>query len=140
MFAFAISCFSSIQSLSHIRLFATPCTAARQASLSFTNSWSLLKLTSMFDCFRFTWIHGPNVPGSYAVLLFTASDFTFTTSHIHNWVLLPLCLSLFNPSGVISALLSSIILGTYQPGEFIFQCCIFLPFHTVWGSQGKILK
>ena len=36
--------FSSVRSLSHIRLFATPCTAAHQASLSITNSWSLLKL------------------------------------------------------------------------------------------------
>ena len=30
--------------LSHVRLFATPWTAARQVSLSITNSWSLLKL------------------------------------------------------------------------------------------------
>ena len=35
---------SSVQSLSHIWLFATPWTAARQASLSITNSWSLPKL------------------------------------------------------------------------------------------------
>ena len=35
-----------IQSLSHIQLSVTPRTAARQASLSITNSWSLLKLTS----------------------------------------------------------------------------------------------
>ena len=27
----------------------------------------------------------------------------------------------------------SSILGTYRPGEFIFQCPIFLPFHTVHG-------
>ena len=33
-----------VQLLSHIRLFATPWTAASQASLSITNSWSLLKL------------------------------------------------------------------------------------------------
>ena len=39
--------FSSVQSLSHIRLFATPWTAAHQASLSTTNSWSLLKLMSV---------------------------------------------------------------------------------------------
>ena len=32
-----------VQSLSHIRLFATPCTAAYRASLSFTISHSLLK-------------------------------------------------------------------------------------------------
>ena len=38
---------SSVQSLSRVQLFATPWTAARQASLSITNSWSLLKLTSI---------------------------------------------------------------------------------------------
>ena len=37
----------SVQSLSRVRLFATPWTAARQASLSITNSQSLLKLMSM---------------------------------------------------------------------------------------------
>ena len=36
-----------VQSLSRVRLFATPWTAARQASLSFTNSQSLLKLMSI---------------------------------------------------------------------------------------------
>ena len=36
-----------VQSLSHIRLFATPWTAAWQTSLSFTISWSLLKLQSI---------------------------------------------------------------------------------------------
>ena len=39
--------FSSIQSFSHVCLFATPCTAARQASLPTTNSQSLFKLKSM---------------------------------------------------------------------------------------------
>ena len=39
--------FSSFQSLSRIRLFATPWIAARQASLSITNSRSSLKLTSI---------------------------------------------------------------------------------------------
>ena len=37
---------SSVQPLSHIQLFATPCTAVHQASLSITNSWSLLRLMS----------------------------------------------------------------------------------------------
>ena len=40
------STFSSVQSPSHVRLFATPWIAARQASLSITNSWSSLKLMS----------------------------------------------------------------------------------------------
>ena len=39
--------FFSVQSLSRVQLFATPGTAACQASLSFTNSWSLLKLMSI---------------------------------------------------------------------------------------------
>ena len=37
----------SVQLLSCVRLFVTPWTAARQASLSITNSWSLLKLMSI---------------------------------------------------------------------------------------------
>ena len=38
---------ASVQSHSHVQLFATPWTAARQASLSITNSWSLPKLMSI---------------------------------------------------------------------------------------------
>ena len=38
---------SSLQLLSHVRLFVTPWIAARQASLSITNSWTLLKLMSI---------------------------------------------------------------------------------------------
>jgi len=79
---------SSVQSLSCVWLFAIPWTAARQASLSITNSQSLLKLMPI---------------------------------------------ELVRPS--------SSILGTYRPGEFIFQCPIFLPFHTVHGVlKARILK
>ena len=39
--------FSSIRSLSHVQLFVTLLTATHQASLSITNSWSFLKLTSI---------------------------------------------------------------------------------------------
>ena len=39
--------FSSVQSLSHVRLFATPWIAASRASLSITNSRSSLRLTSI---------------------------------------------------------------------------------------------
>ena len=39
--------FSSVQSLSHVRLFAIPGIAAHQASLSITNSWSSCKLMSI---------------------------------------------------------------------------------------------
>ena len=39
--------FSSVQSLSHVRLFEIPWITVRQASLSITNSWSSLKLMSI---------------------------------------------------------------------------------------------
>ena len=44
---FFLSYFSSVQSLSHVQLFANPWTAACQASLSFSNSQSLLKRLSI---------------------------------------------------------------------------------------------
>ena len=95
----------------------------------------------LFDHFQFALIHGPNIPGSYAILLFIASDFTSITSHIHNWILFLLWVHPFILSGVISPLISSNILGTYRRGEFIFQCPIFLPFHTVHGVlKARILK
>ena len=42
-----LGCFSSVQLLSRVQLFATPRIAARQASLSITNSRSSLRLTSI---------------------------------------------------------------------------------------------
>ena len=50
--------FSSVQSLSRVRLFATPWTAALQTSLSITNSQSLLKLMSF----------KPVMPSSHLIL------------------------------------------------------------------------
>ena len=48
---------------------------------------------------------------------------------------------LFIVSWIIYPLFSSNILGTYQPGEFIFQCHNILPFHTVHGVlKARILK
>ena len=75
------------------------------------------------------------------MLLFAASNPASITSPLHNWVLLLLWLHPFILSGVISPLISSSILGTHQPGEFMFQCPIFLPFHTVHGVlKARILK
>ena len=48
----------SVQSQSRVRFFATPWTAARQAFLSITNSWSLLKLMSI----------EPVMPSSHLIL------------------------------------------------------------------------
>ena len=82
----------------------------------------------LFDYFQFTLIH---LPVFYAVLFFTALNFTFTTRNTHNWALFLLWLSLFDPSGAISLILSRSILDTYQLGRFIIQChnfCLFILF------------
>ena len=95
----------------------------------------LMLLPSPVWHFQFALIHGPNIPGSNAILLFTSSDLASVTSHIHNWVLFLLWLHPFFLSGVISPLISSSILVTYRPGEFLFQCPIILPFH-----KARVLK
>ena len=46
--------FSSFQSLSRVQLFATPWISACQASLSITNSWSSLRLTSIESVMPFS--------------------------------------------------------------------------------------
>ena len=48
---------SSVQSLSHVQLVSTPWTAARQTSLSITNSRSLLKLMSIESVMPFNHPH-----------------------------------------------------------------------------------
>ena len=94
---------------------------------------STFTLAISFDHFQFALIHGPDIPGSYAILLFTALNLASITSPIHNCVLFLLLLHPFILSGVISPLISSSILGTYWPVEFLFQYPIILPFHTVHG-------
>ena len=95
----------------------------------------------MFDHFKLSLIHGPNIPGSYAILLFTVLDLASITSHMHSWVLFLLWLHPFVFSGVSSPLISSSMLGTYRPGVFLFQYPIILPFHTVHGvPKARILK
>ena len=54
---------SSVQSLSCVRLFVTPWTIARQASLSITNSWSLLN-----SCPLSQWCH-PAISSCHPLLL-----------------------------------------------------------------------
>ena len=159
--------FSSVQSLSRVRLFATPWIAALQAFQSITKSRSSLRLASVesvmpsshlilcrsllllppippsirvfssestlcmrwprYWSFTFSIIPSREIPGLISFRmdwldllvvqgtlksLFTASDLTSVTSHIHNWVLFLLWLHPFVISVVISPLISSSILGT----------------------------
>ena len=74
---------SSVQSLSRVQLFATPWTAARQASLSITNSQSSLRLTS-----KSQWCHpaisSSVVPVSSCPQSFPASE-SFPMSQLFAW-------------------------------------------------------
>ena len=71
--------FSSVQSLSHIRLFATPWTAVRQVSLSITNLCSLLKLMSMSQ-----WCH-PTISSSVGPFSFHLQSFPVSGSFQMTW-------------------------------------------------------
>ena len=64
--------FSSVQSLSRVRLFATPWTAACQASLSITNSW-----VHQNPCPSSRWFH-PTISSS--VVSFSSCPQFFSTS------------------------------------------------------------
>ena len=156
MFPWFSNFLEEISSLSHSVLFLYFFALIAKESLSllaiFWNSafrclylsFSPLLFTScrlLFDHFQFALIHGPDIPGSYAILLFIASDLASITSHIHNWGLFLLWLHPFILSGVVSPLISSSILGICRPGEFLFQYPIILPFHTVHGFlRARILK
>ena len=70
--------FSSVQSLSCVRLFATPWITARQASLSITNSWSSLRLTSIESV----------MPSSHLIHLIPSSPASSPLQHqsLFQWV------------------------------------------------------
>ena len=98
----------------------------------------------LFDHIQFTLIHGPNIPASYTVLFFTASDFTFTSRHIHNWMSFPLLPGLFILSGATVIALCSFPVVYWTPSDvvgLIFWCHIYLPFHIVHGVlMARILE
>ena len=88
---------------------------------------------------KFILFHGPNIPDSYAILLFTALDFTLTTRHI-NWISFLLWPRLFILSGAISKyplLFPSNILDPFWPGGLIFWFHVFEFPYCLWGSHSK---
>ena len=82
-FSFFSYQFNSVQSLSCVWLFATPWTAARQPSLSITNSQSLLKLMSIKSgmpsnhlilCHRLLYLPPPPPPSVFPSIRFLSSE------------------------------------------------------------------
>ena len=85
----------------------------------------------------FTLIHGPNILGSYAVLFFTASDFTYITSHIqtghcfHFGSISSFFLELFFHSCPVA------YWAPTDQGSTSFSVISFCIAYCSWGSQGK---
>ena len=122
---------SSVQSLSPVRLFATPWTAARQASLSITNSRSSLKLMSielvmpskhlilcapLFSC-----LQSFPASGSFPMSQFFASDgqnigvsASILPMNIQGWFLLGLTSLIFLLSKGLSRVFSNTTVQKHQ--------------------------
>ena len=91
----------------------------------------------LFDHFQFALIYGPNILGSYAISLFTASNPASITSPIHNWVLFLLWLHTFILSGVISLLIQQHIGHLLTWGVHLSVSYLFAFSYCSWGSKGK---
>ena len=139
----SLLCASVLSRFSHVRLFAMLWTVACQAppSMGFSRQdpclekqglWTIAALVSASMMWhRHNVLHTEptkspkaeaeqNTPAYSFPYLFTASDFTSITSHINNWH----CFCLGSVSSLFLELFlhTSSILGSYQRGEFIFQC------------------
>ena len=78
---------------------------------------------------QFTMIHGPYIPGCYAVLFFTGSGFTFTTRYIHNWVSFPFWPILLHSEAISLLFISSILdLLTWGSSSSVITFCLFMLF------------
>ena len=125
---------SSVQLLSHVRLFATPWTVAHQASLSITNSWSLLKLMSielvipsnhLILCHPFSSLQSFPVSGSFPMSQFfpsggqnigVSASSSVLPMNIQDWVPLGLISLIFLQSKELSRVFSN---TTVQKHQFV---------------------
>ena len=110
---------SEVKLLSRVQLFATPWTAAHQASLFITNSWSLFHRVgdhserSTFTASSFKiWNSSTGIPSPPLALFIVMLPKAHLTSHSRmsgsRWVITPLWLS-----------------GSWR--SFVYSSCVFLP-------------
>ena len=82
----------------------------------------------LFDHFQFALIHGPDIPGSCAVLFFAALDLTPITGHIRSWALFLHWPHLF----FLEWFLRSSPVACWAPADpGVHLSVSFLPFHPV---------
>ena len=123
--------FSPVQSLSHVRLLVTPWTAARQASLSITNSHSLLKLMStesVMPSNHLNLCHPLLLPSIFPIIRVFSNEsvlpigwpkycsfsFSFSPSSIQNWFPLRLAGLISFQSKGLSRLFSNTTVQKHQ--------------------------
>ena len=95
-------------------------------------------MPSLFDHFQFALIHGHNIPGSYAILLFTASDLaSITNPHPQLSVVFPLAPSLHSFWTYFSTDLEYHIGHLLTWGVPLSVSYHFAFSYCSWGSQGK---
>ena len=158
----------TVQLFSHVRLFATPWTAACQASLSITNSWSLLKLMpieSMMPTKHLILCHPllllPPIPPSMRVFSNESVlhirwpkywSFSFSISPSNEYSgLISFRIYLFDLLAVQGTLKS--LLQYHSPKASVLQCSVFMVQHshthmttgetialTRWTFVGKVIS
>ena len=75
--------FSSVKLLSRVRLFVSPWITARQASLSITNSWSLLKLMFVESMMRSNHLSSPSPPTLVSTYKWYHTVLSFSVNLFH---------------------------------------------------------
>ena len=121
--------FSSVQSLSHVQLFATPWIAIRQASLSTTNSWSSLKLMSIESV----------MPSSHLILCRPLSSCPQSLPASESFPMSQLFRTYFYPN---MRVLKVNILRKSHLSNYMFLCLIkhmFLKFNKNLGTWGILI-
>ena len=159
---------SSVQSLSHVRLFATPGTAARQASLSITNSQNLLKLMStesVMPSNRLTFCHPllllPSIFPSMRVFSRVSSphqvakllefqlqhqsfQWIFRTDFLWDWLVGSPCSPTdsqeFSPTPQFKSISSSVFIFLYSPTLTSIHDYWKIIALTIWTFVGKVIS
>ena len=118
-----LSSISSVQLLSRGQLFVTPWTAVQQASLSFTNSWSLLKLMSIESV----------MPCNHLILCRPLQQYTVLICSFPD--LEPVCCSMFSSN----CCFLTCIQISQEAGKVVWYSYLRIFHSLLWSTQSKTL-
>ena len=152
---FLFECFSSVQSLSHVRLFATPWIAARQASLSITNSRSspkLMSIESVMPSSRLILFHPllllPPIPPSIRVFSSESTlgmrwpkywSFSLSISSSSEHPGLVSCRMYWLELLAVQGILKSLLAPQLERINYLALCLLYGPTFTSYMTSGKTI-